>query len=273
MNVSVRASHAARGFSLVELLVAIVLAGIIFAAMVPFFATALKRTTGDNFRNVAMNIAQDRIEQVRLLGSTTTGYSSMSQTNLNYSPSPAANPFGDGGFGPTYSVTGDSVPYNVQYVVSPSASPQALQKVVTVTVTRTGLSKATTMSTIVKNPDPGVVSGTATAPSPSPTITGLSITVSFKDWNDVSVASGSGHGVTYTRIEYNSAGTQIGTFTSSRINPVSSASPTVKWTGLTGGTAFSYTVNCVGAHTTSTSPVFRLYKNARLKFDTNPGGT
>ena len=34
------------GFSMVELLVTIVLAGIIFAAMVPFFANALKRTSG-----------------------------------------------------------------------------------------------------------------------------------------------------------------------------------------------------------------------------------
>ena len=34
------------GFSFVELLVTIVLAGIIFAAMVPVFAGALKKTTG-----------------------------------------------------------------------------------------------------------------------------------------------------------------------------------------------------------------------------------
>ena len=43
MNLSVRTRHAGRGFSMVELLVTVVLAGIIFAAMVPVFANALKR--------------------------------------------------------------------------------------------------------------------------------------------------------------------------------------------------------------------------------------
>ena len=69
MNTSVRARHAARGFSMVELLVTVVLAGIIFAAMVPVFASALKKTSRDNFRVTATNIAQDRIEKVRQLAS------------------------------------------------------------------------------------------------------------------------------------------------------------------------------------------------------------
>ena len=55
------------GFSMVELLVTIVIAGIIFAAMVPFFANALSTTSRDAERNDAQNIAVDRIEQVRLL--------------------------------------------------------------------------------------------------------------------------------------------------------------------------------------------------------------
>ncbi len=60
-------THRRAGFSMVELLFTVVLAGIIFAAMVPFFANALKRTSGDELRVDATNIAQDRIEQVRLL--------------------------------------------------------------------------------------------------------------------------------------------------------------------------------------------------------------
>jgi prepilin-type N-terminal cleavage/methylation domain-containing protein len=257
------------GFSLIELLVTIVLAGIIFAAMVPFFANALKRTSGDAFRNTALNIAQDRIEQVRLLGSTITGYASISQPNLNFSPSPVANPFGDGRFGPIYAVVGDSVPYNIQYVVDPAASPQALQKVVTVTVTRAGLSKATTMSTIVKNPDPGVVTGTSTVASPSPTITGLSITaMSFKNWNQVGT-----NGITVRRVQTNV--TPNVTFTPTPLKQIPTATNTsVTWTNLTGGMAFTYTVSCHSNQTnqTYTSPPFHLLKNARLKFDTNPGG-
>ena len=57
-----------RGFSLVELLITIVLAGIVFAALVPVFVSAQKASSGDKARNVATNIAQDRIEKIRLLG-------------------------------------------------------------------------------------------------------------------------------------------------------------------------------------------------------------
>ena len=53
------------GFSLIELLVTILLAVIIFAAMVPLFANALKKSSGDNLRVTATNIAQARIERVQ----------------------------------------------------------------------------------------------------------------------------------------------------------------------------------------------------------------
>ena len=73
------------GFSMVELLVTIVIAGIVFAAMVPFFANALKRTSADELRVDATNIAQDRIEQVRLLN-----YSDVTSANLNSPPTRSA---------------------------------------------------------------------------------------------------------------------------------------------------------------------------------------
>ncbi|NLT92961.1 MAG: type II secretion system protein, partial [Actinobacteria bacterium] len=63
----VQISRDRRGFSMIELLVTIVIAGIVFAAMIPFFANALQRTSEDQLRVDATNIAQDRIEQVRLL--------------------------------------------------------------------------------------------------------------------------------------------------------------------------------------------------------------
>jgi len=49
----------ARGFSMVELLVTIVLAGIVFAGMVPLFVNASKASSGDKTRNIAMNAARD----------------------------------------------------------------------------------------------------------------------------------------------------------------------------------------------------------------------
>ena len=77
-----------RGFSMVELLVTVVLAGIIFAAMVPVFANALKETSRDNFRVTATNIAQDRIEKIRMLN-----FADITADNLN-SSSFADNEFG-----------------------------------------------------------------------------------------------------------------------------------------------------------------------------------
>ena len=57
----------AAGFTLMELLVTIVMAGIIFAAMVPLFLSAEVKSSSDQMRTVAMNLAQDRIEKIRQL--------------------------------------------------------------------------------------------------------------------------------------------------------------------------------------------------------------
>jgi prepilin-type N-terminal cleavage/methylation domain len=67
MNTSVRARHAERGFSFVELLVTIIIAGIAFAALVPVFVAASQKGRGDSARNVSLNLAQDRIEKIREL--------------------------------------------------------------------------------------------------------------------------------------------------------------------------------------------------------------
>ena len=96
----------ARGFSLVELLVTVVLAGVIFAAMVPVFASALKKTTGDNLRVTAVNIAQDRIEKIRQLPYADIVAVSASPTalpNLYNTAFPTTAP---GIFAPTYKPSG-----------------------------------------------------------------------------------------------------------------------------------------------------------------------
>ena len=248
-------SRSQRGFSLVELLVTIVLAGIVFAAMVPFFANALKRTAGDDLRNTAANIAQDRIEQIRLLS-----YNSITQANLTAPPTP----FGDGKFGPTYTVYGSSRTYNILYTVTDNATPSS--KLVTVSVSRQGLSKTTTMSTLIKNSDPGGTATTST-PTPAATITGLSITVSFKNYTQVT-----SQGVTVQRVQTNV--TPNVTVTPTPLKQIPNvSSTTVTWSNLTGGTAFNYTVTCHSTYIDATSPVFHLLKSARLKFDTHPGGS
>ncbi len=61
------ARRAEAGFSFIELLVTIIIAGIAFAAMVPVFVQAQKVTAGDKARAVAFQVAQDRIEKLRQL--------------------------------------------------------------------------------------------------------------------------------------------------------------------------------------------------------------
>jgi prepilin-type N-terminal cleavage/methylation domain-containing protein len=251
-----------RGFSLIELLVTILIAGVVFAAMVPFFANALKASSRDQDRNVAANIAQDRIEQIRLLAYTSLGYTSVTQANLISPPSPQ-DKFGDGKFGTTYTLA-DGSTYSVGYSVSPSASPYAAKKIVVVSVAKPGSSYTTTMKTVLKNSDPGVSTSVSTAPSPSPTITGLSIAAYFKDWNHV---SGSSYGAWVSR----AIGTASPTPITATLRPNASATY-VQWSNLTGGTAFTYTVSCHSQYGTFTSPKFHLLRSARLKFDTHPGG-
>lgn len=255
------------GFTMVELLVTIVLAGIFFAAMVPLFANVLHATAGDALRNDAQIIAQDRIEQVRLLA-----YTNIDQSKLNNPPSPASE-FGDGRFGTTYTLTGQSRPYIIGYTVEPqlNASGSTVAQKVSVSVRRPGGGFTTTMTTIVRNPAPGVVEVTTGGTStPLPT-TNLSITVSFKNW--AHVIRSSTKGVFWTRVDA-ATGAIV---TSPHTWPADASHPTVVFTGLTGGANYTYTVSCYSSQWSTTeplvSPPFHLLKSARLKFDTNPGGS
>ena len=100
-----------RGFSLVELLVTIVLAGIVFAALVPVFVSAQKASAGDRSRNTATNIAQDRIEKIRLLAFDQI---------VNDSSHLQSDTFAGGQFGSTSTPAGSGKTYSVTYsVVSP----------------------------------------------------------------------------------------------------------------------------------------------------------
>jgi len=48
-------------------MVTVILAGIIFAAMVPVFVGAQQKSSGDQMRNIALNVAQDHVEKIRAM--------------------------------------------------------------------------------------------------------------------------------------------------------------------------------------------------------------
>lgn len=241
------------GFSMIELLVTIVLAGIVFAAMVPFFANALKRTSADELRVDATNIAQDRIEQTRLLA-----YADITSANLNSPPSPASE-FGDGRYGSTYTLVGESRSYGVSYVVTPLTDANA--KYVRVEVSRPGSdSYVTAADTIIDNPEPGDTSWTEAEP------TGLTMAVWFDVYSYVRSP-----GVTMRRVQTNVDPNVEVNLGSKMPDPITHE---CTWTGLTGGPNYTYRISCWSTRATyeMNAPPFRLWTNGRLKFDTYPGG-
>lgn len=128
--------HARRGdagFSFVELLVTIVIAGIAFAAMVPLFVQAQQVTSSDKMRAIALNVAQDRIEKLRQLD-----YELITTDNL------VDNAFYFGAFGDTWEeqTENGTRDFNVAYSVTEApvsaTDTRVAYKVVTVTVNWTG---------------------------------------------------------------------------------------------------------------------------------------
>ncbi|MEI8191940.1 MAG: type II secretion system protein, partial [candidate division NC10 bacterium] len=109
MNTSVRTRHAARGFSMVELLITIIIAGIVFAGMVPLFVTVLGKNADDNMRNISAFLAQDKVERLRQLD-----YMEITPTNLNSST------FKSGQFGNTvpYQTGAGTKNFTVSYSVA-----------------------------------------------------------------------------------------------------------------------------------------------------------
>ncbi len=262
MNNAARVRRSPQGFSFVELLVTIVLAGIIFAAMVPVFAGALKKSAADGFRVTATNIAQDRIEQIRLLNYEVV---TSSPDNLNHPPT---SDFGDGRFGHTYALAGSSRPYYIDYVVG----EQTKHKKVTVQVKWSDSDYVTTMNTIIVDPaDEEIVTSSgnpAPTNTPLPSMGPFKITVSFKNWTYV-YQSSSGKtpkGVTLKRTAPSAGQVQA-------ILYPSAGSPKVSWTGVPGGTDITYTVTCATSNGTFTTPPFHLLSDTPIHFDTNPGGS
>ena len=258
-----RAKERRTGFSMVELLVTIVIAGIAFAAFVPLFVNVLGATARTARRNDAQLIVQDRIEQVRLLP-----YANISQTNLNDPPSPS-NEFGDGRFGTSYTLTGQRA-YPVNYIVEAQDSAYR----VTVAVTTPDGGNTASMTTVVKDPAPGIVTTEEGGGGAELPTTNLSITCTFKNWrhlypnSDPSRTPGSSYGVYYTRTD------DAGHVVTSTHKWPTAADNRVLFTGLDGGKDYTYEVYCYSyAYGLCVTPPFHLLKSARPKFDTNPGGS
>jgi len=133
MNTSVRARHAERGFSFVELLVTVIIAGIAFAAMVPLFVQATQANAADKVRTTAVNIAQDRIEKMRQLD-----YDLIMADNFNLTANTATWLYA-AEFGPTWTTSAGRV-YDIGYTVDEltDAANKNLYKRVTVAVTWKG---------------------------------------------------------------------------------------------------------------------------------------
>ena len=98
------------GFSFVELLVTIVIAGIAFSALVPVFVSAQQKGIADQTRSSALSLARDKLEKIRQLD-----YDQINETNLNSAS------FYNNGFGHYVSLSygnGVTKTYTVDYTVT-----------------------------------------------------------------------------------------------------------------------------------------------------------
>ena len=243
------------GFSMIELLVTVLLAGIIFAAMVPVFASALKKTSQDNFRVTATNIAQDRIEKIRTLD-----FIDITSGNLN---DPA---FADNEFGTSF-VTINGKTYTVESILVADA---AKYKTVKVKVSwSAAASDSTTVQTVVMDPKAETVgSGPTPSATPSPnstTGTNYTLVVSVTD-DDVDHT----YGVRVVRIDNGYNQTQL----PSPQVPDATNALSVSWSALIGGPNVIYRVTIKftppGHSLTTLTKDVTMIDTTSVYFDTDP---
>ncbi|NLE22315.1 MAG: type II secretion system protein [Actinobacteria bacterium] len=148
------------GFSFIELLVTVVLAGIAFAAMVPAFISIEKASAGDRARLIAANVAQDRIEKIRLLAFDQI---------VDDASHLQSSTFAGGQFGTEYTPPGSTRHYSVVYSIENVPSTGAVNyKRISVTVSWTAPPapvRPVTLTTIVMNP---AAASASSSPAPSP---------------------------------------------------------------------------------------------------------
>jgi prepilin-type N-terminal cleavage/methylation domain-containing protein len=248
MRQTSRTAGAGSGFTLVELMVTVLIAGIVFGAMVPLFVSAASKASGNRSRTIAVNAAQARIEAIRALpfdqiAADPTNQAANQATPNLYDPS-----FGGGQFGPVYTPSGGSKAYSVGYSVrSVPATGVATYKQVTVTVSWTAPPSPvypTTLTTTVMNPavagvasptpSPTPTSTSTSSPSPTPTpspTTGTYTLTIMVNTSDVT-------GISVVRSDVTPSVTEL-----PAIQVATTAAP-VSWTGLPGGSSITYLVTC-----------------------------
>jgi type II secretory pathway pseudopilin PulG len=126
-----RACDSEAGFSFVELLVTIIIAGVAFSAMVPLFVQAIGETNNDKMRALGDSVARDRIEKLREVP-----FEAIDTANLN------SNTFYFGEFGDSWTEQTESgataefsVAYDVQDKPVSATDSRIAYKLVKVTVT------------------------------------------------------------------------------------------------------------------------------------------
>ena len=259
--------RASAGFSLVELLVTITLAGILFMALTPLFVSILKNTSTNERRVIATNLAQARFERVRMLA-----YADITNANLTSST------FAMGAFNPSFTAAHGGAPYTVTMSCSPTANPTAPSKTVWVTVTRTNDNFSTTAKTVVMNPTPVSTSSTS---GPGGGTGPFSLTVAFKNSSEVvPLTSPTPRGVYIVQKIMNTSlptptPTATVTISPTKVPAASPTNSTISWTGLPGGMTYLYIVYCNSTMWSDTlqTPAFHMFSNGWVKFDTNPGGS
>jgi len=259
--------RASAGFSLIELLVTITLAGILFMALTPLFVSILKNTSTNERRVIATNLAQARLERVRMLA-----YADITNANLN------STTFAAGQFNPSFTAAHGGAPYTITTSCSPTANPTAAYKTVWVTVTRTNDNFSTTAKTVVMNPAAVQVSSTS---GPGGGSGPFSLTVAFKNSSEiVPLTHATPRGVYVVQQIMNTSlptpsPTATVTISPTQVPAASPTNSTINWTNLPGGMGYLYIVYCNSTMWSDTlqTPAFHMFSNGWVKFDTNPGGS
>lgn len=122
-----RALEEREGFTLIEIMVATLLLLIVMAGFVPFFLSALERSSAARYQSAATNIGREMMEEIRQLDYREIQEDTAQPTN----PANLSNRLGT-----TASVRG--TPFNIAYAVENSTSGGGQLKKVTVTVSWTG---------------------------------------------------------------------------------------------------------------------------------------
>ena len=150
-----RPSRPQRGFSMVELLVTDRASPASSSRpWCPCFANALKETSRDNFRVTATNIAQDRIEKIRMLNfaDITAANLNSSELRRQRSSAPASRP---------------SAASSTRSRTTSSSTPRSTRRSRSRSAGAAAASDSTTVQTVVMDPAP-VTTGSTPTPSATP---------------------------------------------------------------------------------------------------------